>query len=47
MIPTIENSGSIGIISENRTYGVGVHFIGLSNGFTEAHHMKTTTTSIF
>ena len=40
MIPTIENSGSIGIISENRTYGVGIHFIGLSNGFTKAHHRE-------
>ena len=37
IMPTIESSGNIGIISENRTSGTDVHFIGLSDKPTYAH----------
>ena len=40
MMPTIENSGYLGIMSSNRTYGTGVHLIGLSNKSMNAHQTE-------
>ncbi len=37
IMPTIESSGNIGIISENRTSGTDVHFIALNDKPTYAH----------
>ena len=47
MMPTIENLGNIGIISENRTYGTEVHLIGLSNKFMDAHSRKMSPLEYF
>ena len=38
VVPTIENSGNLGIISNNRVYGTGVHPIGLTDKPTDAHN---------